>query len=202
MKSPHRHDMKSVRLYIFDVGGVVSTNSDFIHAIATHIGISVPDFFRLAGKDPYHLMTGELSADQFWQKISQKTGAHIREDLFSLYFHPVLDQKVVQLIEDLKTASRVVAGTNTMSSHYEIHRKLGDYAVFHRVYASHLMGCAKPDPAFYRHITGEESRAPDETVFIDDIEENVAAARSLGIHSILFTGPETLRKSLLTLKNV
>jgi putative hydrolase of the HAD superfamily len=193
--------MKHIRLYIFDVGGVVSTNSDFIHAIATHIGISVPDFFRLAGKDPYHLMTGELAADQFWQKISQKTGTHIREDLFSLFFHPVLDEKVVQLIEVLKTTSRVVAGTNTMSSHYEIHRKLGDYAVFHRVYASHLMGCAKPDPAFYKHITDEESCTPGETVFIDDMEENVAAARSLGIHSILFTGPKALETSLHTLKH-
>jgi len=194
--------MNPVRLYIFDVGGVVSTNSDFIHAIATHVGVSVPDFFRLAGKDPHHLMTGEISADLFWQKISQKTGVHIREDLFSLYFHPVLDQKVVQLIEVLKKTSRVVAGTNTMSSHYEIHRKLGDYAIFHRVYASHLMGCAKPDLAFYRHITDEESFAPDETVFIDDMKENVAAARSLGIHSILFTGPEALVQSLHALKHL
>ncbi len=193
--------MKPIRLYIFDMGGVVSINGRFVQSIASHLGMSVAQFFTVAGKDPHRLMTGDLSPDQFWQKISQKTGIQIQQDLFRIYFHPVLDEKVVHLAGSLKTTSRVVAGTNTMSSHYEMHRKLGDYAVFDKVYASHLMGCAKPDPQFYMRITDAETCSPSETVFIDDLEENVAAARMLGIHSILFSGPEALEESLRALKN-
>ena len=37
-------------------------------------------------------------------------------------------------------------------------------------------------------------------VFIDDKEENVEAAQSVGICSILFKTPEQLRKELKTLK--
>jgi HAD superfamily hydrolase (TIGR01509 family) len=193
--------MKPIRLYIFDIGGVVSIDGKIVQSIAAHLGMSVADFFTIAGTDPHRLMTGELSPDQFWQKISRKTGARIAQDLFSIYFHPVLDEKVVRIAEGLKTASRVVAGTNTMSSHYEIHRKRGDYAVFDQVYASHLMGCAKPDPRFYTYIIDAEACSPSETAFIDDLEENVAAARKLGIHSILFRSPEALEESLHVLKN-
>jgi putative hydrolase of the HAD superfamily len=41
--------------------------------------------------------------------------------------------------------------------------------------------------------------AAAETIFIDDIAENVEGARKAGIHAILYTGPEELRRLLTEL---
>jgi putative hydrolase of the HAD superfamily len=58
-------------------------------------------------------------------------------------------------------------------------------------YAAEL-GCAKPDPAFYRHIERRTGLRPDEIFFIDDRLENVAAAQACGWSAALWTGAETL----------
>jgi FMN phosphatase YigB (HAD superfamily) len=108
----------------------------------------------------------------------------------------------VTIIDTLKNGARVVAGTNTISPHYEIHLQKGDYRVFDAVYASHLMGLAKPDPAFYTYILEHEDCPADRAVFVDDFPENVEAARQLGIHSFVFTDTEKLKKNLAALKQM
>jgi len=54
----------------------------------------------------------------------------------------------------------------------------------------------KPDPGIYRLMLERFSLRPGETVFVDDVEENVEAARDLGIHALLFTGAQALREDL------
>jgi putative hydrolase of the HAD superfamily len=188
--------MRSIRLYIFDMGGVVSVNSDVFSRIADHLGLPLDEFYRMADSYAMHLMTGEITERSFWQHIGRSSDRRISENLFGSYFHPTLNQKVVQKVLKLKEKARVVVGTNTIESHYRIHRMKGDYEPFDAVYASQRMGVAKPDPMFYRKILKAEKSAPSETVFIDDMEMNVEAARALGIHAILFTGDAELEKQL------
>ena len=54
----------------------------------------------------------------------------------------------------------------------------------------------KPDPAIYRILIERFGVDPSTSVFIDDREENVEAARALGFDAILFTDAATLRRSL------
>jgi epoxide hydrolase-like predicted phosphatase len=51
---------------------------------------------------------------------------------------------------------------------------------------SHEVGVAKPDRRIYELTCERLDVQPAETVFLDDIEQNVAAARELSIHAILF----------------
>ncbi|MGN0425806.1 MAG: HAD family hydrolase [Acetatifactor sp.] len=44
----------------------------------------------------------------------------------------------------------------------------------------------KPDPAIFRLILSRYNLIADECIFIDDIEDNVNAARKIGIHGIVF----------------
>jgi 2-haloacid dehalogenase len=57
----------------------------------------------------------------------------------------------------------------------------------------------KPDPAIYRLALARFGLEPGEAVFIDDREENVAAAEALGITGIVFTGEPALRQRLVEL---
>jgi epoxide hydrolase-like predicted phosphatase len=52
---------------------------------------------------------------------------------------------------------------------------------------SHEVGITKPDPRIYRLAWQRLGVRPTEMIFLDDVTENVAAARDLGIHAILFS---------------
>ncbi len=58
----------------------------------------------------------------------------------------------------------------------------------HRVFSCDVM-MAKPDPAIYRLVLEGLGVEPSQALFLDDRPDNIHAARSLGIHSILFTDP-------------
>ncbi|WP_194915658.1 HAD family hydrolase [Catenulispora rubra] len=51
---------------------------------------------------------------------------------------------------------------------------------------SHEVGVMKPDPAIYELCLERLGLPPEETVFVDDVEENCAAARALGMSAVLF----------------
>ena len=55
----------------------------------------------------------------------------------------------------------------------------------------------KPDPAIFRLLLDRFGLDPAATVFVDDAEANVAAARRLGIDAIRFSGPDDLRRELV-----
>jgi len=52
---------------------------------------------------------------------------------------------------------------------------------------SHEAGISKPDPRIYHLACARLGIRPEEMIFLDDVEANVAAARDLGAHGILFT---------------
>ena len=55
----------------------------------------------------------------------------------------------------------------------------------------------KPNPRIYQHFFEAFAIAPNQTVFIDDLPPNVAAAAALGMHAIHFTDPAALRNELV-----
>ena len=53
---------------------------------------------------------------------------------------------------------------------------------------SHEAGMAKPDPRIYALACERLGARPGETVFLDDVEQNVAGAREAGIHAVHYRG--------------
>jgi hypothetical protein len=157
-------------LYIFDMGGVVSRNTNVGPEIAAYLEFDGGQMIEYAREDFRELTIGGISVREFVRRFSSKSGRTIEDDLLIRFFKPELDPDVVAIIDTLKI-----------------------------VYASHLMGLAKPDPAFYTHILEQENCSADRAVFIDDFPDNVEAARALGIRSLPFTGAEQLKKDLAAL---
>ena len=198
------------KLFIFDMGGVVAKNVAIISLIAARLGISNDEFFSGAASDPlvrhtspYHLgdvaaiMKGEIDSEAFWKNFTARTGIAVTGNPWYDFFNPSLDEEVVEIISGLKKGGcRVVCGTNTLDAHYKRHTERGDYSVFHAVYASHIMGIIKPDPAFWLQILDSEKFKAEEAFFIDDLEENILAAEKLGLKTHLFTGGEGLSSAL------
>ena len=57
----------------------------------------------------------------------------------------------------------------------------------------------KPDERIFRVLFERHGVAPDRSIFIDDVERNVAAARALGMTGIRFESPAQLRAELARL---
>ena len=184
------------KLFIFDMGGVVSRNTNVSFPIAEHLGLTHERFTELAREGFLKLITGAISGKEFWESFSKKSGLKVHEDLLARCFQPYPDAEVVELVRRLRRNARVVVGTNTVESHYRIHLEQGDYAPFDAVYASHRIGLAKPDPAFYNYILQQEGRTAAEAVFVDDLPENVRAAAALGIRAFHFSGAAGLEKQI------
>jgi HAD superfamily hydrolase (TIGR01509 family) len=189
-----------IELYIFDMGGVVALNTDVIGRIAEHLGIDGGRWREMLKGEIAALQAGTITTEQFWRRVFTLTGRRVEEDLWAHFFHPVPNAEVVRTIRELKAEARVVVGTNTIEPHYRVHERNGDYDIFDRVYASQRIGLVKPDPAFYTHILDSEGCEPEQTVFVDDAEVNVEAARRLGIHALLYTEAGRLKRELAALR--
>ena len=180
------------KLIIFDVGGVMVDGFDVGPEIAARLDKPLDEVRPLlmaAGADVLH--SGGLSTLEFWRRFKAQTGFSLPGEPWGDLFTPVRRPAMYDLVERLKNAGlRVVAGTNTIDSHYEVHQRDGDYDVFDATYASHLMKIAKPDPEFWRHILREETATPAATLFVDDMPENTAAAAALGMVTVLLTSQE------------
>ncbi len=57
----------------------------------------------------------------------------------------------------------------------------------------------KPNPRIYQHFFEAFAIDPAQTIFIDDLPPNIAAAAALGMHAIRFTDPAALRSELVKL---
>ena len=88
---------------------------------------------------------------------------------------------------------RVFALSNISLPDYEFVIELPtDWSIFDKVFASAAaaLGERKPDLAAYEKVIAETGIDPSTAVFVDDKMENVEAARSLGIHGIVFDKQE------------
>jgi putative hydrolase of the HAD superfamily len=56
---------------------------------------------------------------------------------------------------------------------------------FDAVYYSHLIRLRKPDREIYEYVLADAELVPEETIFFDDLEVNIAGARLVGIQGIL-----------------
>ncbi len=64
--------------------------------------------------------------------------------------------------------------------------KLAYSTRFDRTFYSYELGLAKPDVRYFNAIVAQLGLAPEQVIFIDDGERNVAAAREAGLHAEQF----------------
>ena len=111
---------------------------------------------------------------------------------------------MVSFIRDFKQQSQgaieIYAMSNISKEDWAVlSTKMPDWSIFNQVFTSGHAGMRKPDPEFYRHVLQEIRLSPEETLFIDDKMENVLAAKSLGIDSLVFDNNVTVLHALRTI---
>jgi len=201
---------KTIRLCMFDMGGVVVKHSDssLERLLLRDFGITDHDSFtsldpRLPALLAEHSKAA-IDEEEMWHRFTQMTGIAVpphNESLWGRHFTPELDSPVVEIIEELKKKGhRVVCATNTEDAHFKQHRTSGQYDIFDAVYASLQLKEVKPEPAFFAKILASEQVDPEEVIFVDDLSENCEAAATLGINAVVYADPVELRWQLVDME--
>ncbi|MBL1218433.1 MAG: HAD family hydrolase [Planctomycetes bacterium] len=184
-----------IRIVCFDLGGVIIRIHYTWEDTCKSVGLAV----RKEAHEPKRLAatrsvteafaTGRLEED-LWARemVSALDGLYSAEEVERIHEgwlrdqYPGIDDVVSILNETKGVCTACLSNTNPrhwrmMKERYPAVRMLQ-----HR-HASHLMGYAKPDTGIYEAFeTAMQCDGPS-ILFFDDLEDNVAAARSRGWHA-------------------
>lgn len=201
--------LRDIDAVIFDLGGVIMRNgkpSDmtkrFPHADIKKVTEIIMGPHHLDGDHPWHrLERGEISMAEcraLQREMLEaagiapavpppsSSGVASPSNSSAPAFQFELEPRMIELVDDLR-ASGVKIGilTNNVREFREWWWSLMDFeATFHTVVDSHEVGMRKPNPAIY-HLTMDRLGATAaRTAFLDDIQANVDAATSIGMHGI------------------
>jgi len=190
---------------LFDVGGVLLTNSWDVHQraeVAAHFDLDLDD-----------LQTRHAEIVELWERGGLTMSAYLDVVVFyqprsfsrDEFVACMLDQSkllpngAMSVLKELSASGRYLIGALNNES-----RELNEYRFktfglrdsFEIALSSCYMGLRKPDPAMYQRAIDIVGGPPERILFIDDRPENVAGAAACGITAIRFTDGNALRGEL------
>lgn len=134
--------------------------------------------------------SGRISEEQFLTRFIDlcklTCGAEQLGPMVADIFTP--NPEVCELIPLLKPRYRLLLGSNTNIIHARYFREQFAEVLRHldHLVLSYEIGVRKPKPGFFEHCQKLADSAPHECLFIDDLPDNVAAARQLGWQGIVY----------------
>jgi putative hydrolase of the HAD superfamily len=193
---------------LFDVGGVLLTNGWDHRERAAAM-----EYFRL---DPAAFEARHTAAYDAWERGAISSKDYLDAAVFweprsfsrSDFFYFMLSQSKLQpdgalgIVEELAAKDCCLLGALNNEARETNEFRFDNFGLrglFKVALSSCYLGLRKPEPAIYQKALDILCRLPDQILFIDDREENVAAAEASGIRAIRFTGAAALRQELVGL---
>ncbi|MFJ3391532.1 HAD family hydrolase [Leifsonia aquatica] len=193
------------RVVVFDYGEVISvtpTEADRT-ALVELAGGDRDVFWPAYWRHRHDLDQGTLGIQQYWRGIERELGekwddATIHR-LWLADFRSwlTIDPGTLDVLIDLQeggTRLALLSNAGRDFGSYFRHGTLGD--LFGQVFVSGELGTIKPDAAIFEHVLEALGVTPEQTVFIDNKEENVRGAEAVGIAGHVFTTSADLRAYL------
>ena len=149
------------------------------------------------------LESGLLGTDEFFEIFCDSAGRRLQREALLLaasnMFCP--NRKMVPLITQLVTSGyRLGILSNTCELHWQY--IANRYRLVRRAFSiaalSFQLGHLKPDPRIYAAAAELAGVAATDIFFVDDLIENVEAARKYGFDAVLYTDVPTLTSELRT----
>jgi putative hydrolase of the HAD superfamily len=195
--------MNAISTVVFDLGRVL-VNIDF-DAFPNALELTTPESrapYRSAVAVQSRLYeTGKISTDEFISRlfdVFQKK--YTRDHLLFAWNEIILEDVpgIAHLIDIVAERHGTAMLSNTSASHFEkAERECSTVKKIARRFLSFEIGEAKPAPGIYRHVIRELQTDPSRLLFIDDLPENIEAAREAGMNGLLFTGLDRLQRDLI-----
>lgn len=193
-----------IKALLFDLGDTIF-NPDWISldkSMIKEAGISIimpPHLKKIYGEE---VLVGRTSMESLFKTLlnNYKKNAPI-SDVVAVYkrnyqkYSPIND-KMIKLIDRLRTKVKVYALSNTNTIHREVNEQRGLFNHFEKSFLSCELGMRKPDVFLYKFILEYLKIQPSELLFIDDNQENIEIAKSLSIKTVKYENYESLISEL------
>lgn len=145
--------------------------------------------------------TGYITKEDFINLVNDRTNnihKDLVEDFINNYInHVYVDDKIIELIKDLKEQGyKIYLLSNTQKYSYEKFIKDIEY-LFDGITLSFKEHLLKPYNAIYERLIDKYNLVPEESLFIDDREDNISTANKYGIK-----GRKVERNSIEDIKKV
>ncbi len=193
-------DLTNIKNIVFDLGNVL-LNLDFNASIQAFQKLGFQKEVldkKQVYSDPvfYELEVGKITAAEFRARVRQLLNNHNLSDrqIDEAWSAMILDVplKRVEMLQKLSKNYMVYLFSNTNEIH--ISKLHGEFKqqfgisfpdLFVKDYYSYEIHERKPDLTSFQKVIEQSGINPPETLFIDDLEKNIIAARQVGLETFL-----------------
>jgi len=199
--------MQNIKNIIFDLGGVI-LNIDFKQTELAFAKLGVGNFnqyYTLQSLSPLFekLEAGLITPEIFYNEFrtvakASLTNEEIRDAWNALLIN--FPSEWINRLEEIRKKYKIYLLSNTNKIHYDAFIKMFDEQIgkgdfnkyFIKPYYSHEINLRKPSKECFEFVLRSENLNPKETLFIDDSEANVEAAKMVGLNTIHLPAPHTI----------
>lgn len=189
-----------IKNLLFDLGGVImDLDRDRCVRAFERLGMKdADDFLGVYGQKGAFLAleSGEIDADEFHAQVRPMIDReNVSDEEIDAAFNEFLIGIPVHRLESLRELRRdykvyLLSNTNPIMVNGKIAeefrkegREMSDY--FDGIFTSYEAKCCKPGKAIFDYTEKVGGLNPSETLFFDDSQSNVNAARTYGFNSVL-----------------
>jgi putative hydrolase of the HAD superfamily len=191
----------TVAAVVFDVGGVLEFGEDtsWLDSWSARLGLPTHELHaRIEGGDTDNRITvGEMTEAEFtraYQDVLRLTEEQTQQFITEMWdwYCGELDEEMVDYVASLRPAYRTAILSNSSDgARREEEARYGFEQLVDEIVYSHEVGLAKPDPRIYDLTCRRLGVQPEQVAFLDDLPENVEAAKECGWHAFLHVDTPT-----------
>ncbi len=199
-----------IKIIFFDFGGVfVDSVSNKTFIFASKLSRIPPKRLKVQFfKNRYLHQIGKEKLKTMWyrifvkEKIKPKDAKIFSKKIIESYAKFAKPRPEVFRIAKMLKKKNIRVGliSDTCEDHADINFKKCLYKIFNPLILSHQVGTKKPYDKIFKIALKKAGVRAEESVFIDDLAENIEAARKLGFTAIRFHNASQLLNRLKALK--
>jgi glucose-1-phosphatase len=202
-----QQESQGIRAIIFDLGNVLIP-LDFERALKKIMilsGKSREEIFEIFSQHPINAQyeSGLVSTEEFLdctrQMYLNDFGIQVQDEQIKEIFLDIFSEPTInpEFFRTLKEKYLLYLLSNTNVLHFEhLKEKHAFLEWFDEVFLSYNLACLKPSREIYDKVIDAIGLPADCLLFVDDMKENIEAARDAGIQGIVFRTEEQLLETM------
>ncbi|SMC21944.1 putative hydrolase of the HAD superfamily [Desulfacinum hydrothermale DSM 13146] len=196
--------MQDLKAVVFDFGRVISAQKppSLFRSYEEFLGIPPDTLNRVMFEHPAweEALLGRITLDEYWERIGPALGLKTVEAVRAFRRRydadERLNEEVAAIVRSLHGRLPLAVLSNAPRGLEKWLERWGLLHLFDAIFCSANEGVRKPFAEAYLRTLERLGVGAEETLFVDDAWENVAAARQLGLQVHHFRNADLLRKDL------
>ncbi|MGA7195433.1 MAG: HAD family phosphatase [Anaerolineales bacterium] len=198
----------TLRAIFFDLGGVIVRTEYQAprERLAERLNMTYEEISKVVfeSETARKASIGEMSVDEHWLAVTRKLrlpASEVESIRTEFFAGDVIDRDLLNFIRSLRPRYKTGIISNAWGDLREYIVKNQFKDAFDTIIISAEIKMMKPQPEVYQLALKQAQVEAREAAFVDDMPQNVEAAKALGMHGIVFRDPAQVKENLNTLMN-